>query len=95
VAHTEQEIIAELKQIPNVGPAIARDLRRLDIAGLNDLHGRDPDQLYDELCARDGVRHDPCVRDVFAAVVAIANGEPARPWWAFTPARKARDARNV
>jgi Pathogenicity locus len=93
VPRTEQEIIAELKQIPNVGPATARDLRKLGIATLDDLHGRDPDQLYDELCARDGVRYDPCVRDVFAAVVAIANGEPSRPWWAFTPLRKARDAR--
>lgn len=94
MTRSELEIVNELKQIPNVGPATARDLQKLEITRLDDLHGRDPDQLYDELCARDGVRHDPCVRDVFAAVVAIANGEPARPWWAFTPARKARDARN-
>ena len=48
--------------------------------------------LYEQLCTVTGVRHDPCMRDVFAAVVAHANGEPARPWWEFTPARKARDA---
>jgi hypothetical protein len=93
VTPTELGFITELKQIPNVGPATARDLRRMDIARPEDLHGRDPDLLYDELCRRDGVRHNSCVRDVFAAIVAIANGEPARPWWAFTPARKARDAR--
>ena len=50
------------------------------------------DDLYDALCRLDGVRHDPCVRDVFAAAVDFAEGGPPRPWWAFTPGRKARDA---
>ena len=40
-----------------------------------------------------GGEHDPCVRDVFAAVVSYAQGDPARPWWEFTPERKAREAR--
>ena len=83
---------ARLRKIPNVGPRIAADLIKLGILRLEDAAGRDPDALYAALCAADGVRHDPCLRDVFAAVVAHANGEPARPWWAFTPARKARDA---
>lgn len=26
------------------------------------------------------------------AVVSYANGEPARPWWEFTPQRKARES---
>jgi hypothetical protein len=81
-----------LRKIPNVGPRVAADLIRLGILRLEDAAGRDPDALYAALCAADGVRHDPCMRDVFAAVVAHANGEPARPWWAFTPERKARDA---
>ena len=85
------EIEARLRAIPNVGPAIAGDLIRLGITRLEDMAGRDPDNLYDALCDLDARRHDPCLRDVFAAVVAYANGEEARPWWAFTPARKARD----
>jgi hypothetical protein len=83
---------ARLRKIPNVGPRVAADLMKLGILRLEDAAGRDGDELYRSLCALDGVRHDPCLRDVFAAVVAHANGEPARPWWAFTPARKARDA---
>jgi hypothetical protein len=59
------------------------------------MAGRDPDAMYDALCDLDGRRHDPCLRDVFAAVVAYANGEEARPWWAFTPARKARDGQST
>jgi len=33
------------------------------------------------------------VRDVFAAVISQAEGHPPRPWWEFTPERKARAAR--
>jgi hypothetical protein len=80
-----------LRQIPNVGPAIAGDLLRLGIADPADLVAREGDELYDELCRIDGVRHDPCLRDVFAAAVDYARGGPPRPWWTYTPERKARD----
>ncbi len=93
--NARREAEARLRAIPNVGPAIAGDLIRLGITRLEDVAGRDPDEMYGALCALDGVRHDPCVRDVFAAVVTYANGEEARPWWAFTPARKARDGQSA
>ena len=57
------------------------------------LRGRVPDRLYHQLCIRDGVRHDPRMRDVLAAVVAFANGEPARPWWHYSRLRKVAEAR--
>src|SRR3712207_6041978 len=47
------------------------------------------------LCAIDAKRHDPCVRDVFAAVVSYADGGAARPWWEFTPQRKAQEEENA
>jgi hypothetical protein len=92
---TRREAEVRLRAIPNVGPAVAGDLIRLGVTRLEDMAGRDPEEMYETLCALDGLRHDPCVRDVFAAVTAIANGEEARPWWAFTPARKARDAETL
>ena len=92
-ADARREAEAGLRAIPNVGPATAGALIKLGITRLEDAAGRDPDELYRALCALDRVRHDPCVRDVFAAVLAQANGEEARPWWAFTPERKARDRR--
>jgi hypothetical protein len=82
---------AALTDIPNVGPAIARKLRRLDVNGLDDLRGRDPDELFERLCAMDGRRHDPCLLDTFVAAVAYAGGGPARPWWEFSRERKARE----
>ena len=80
----------ELTTIPNVGPAIAAKLRRLDIASADDLRGRDPDELFERLCALDGRRHDPCLLDMFVAAVAYADGGPARPWWELSRERKAR-----
>jgi len=84
--------VRALQEIPNVGPAIARDLLRLGMTCRADLAGQDPDALYARLCEMDGVRHDPCVLDTFTAVVAFANGEPAQPWWFFSRQRKAREA---
>lgn len=80
----------ELTSIPNVGPAVARELGRLGIAAPHDLRGRDPDELFERLCALDGRRHDLCLLDTFVAAVSYANGEPARAWWEFSRERKAQ-----
>jgi hypothetical protein len=82
----------ELTTIPNVGPAIARRLVRLGIESPADLRGRDPEELFERLCALDGRREDPCVLDAFTAAVAYADGEPPRPWWHFSRERLAREA---
>src|SRR5215831_21019618 len=80
--------VAALEDIPNVGPAVAADLRRLGITSPADLPGRDPYALYDDLCRATGVRQDPCVLDVFIAAVRYMAGEPKRPWWRYTAERK-------
>jgi hypothetical protein len=86
-----EEAVGRLRTIPNVGPKMAAELVKLGVTRLEDAAGRDPDEMYHELCAIDAKRHDPCVRDVFAAVVSYAEGGPARPWWEFTPERKAQE----
>lgn len=78
----------ELEQVPNVGPAIAADFKLLGVDRPQDLIGRDPYALYDELCRVTKQRHDPCVLDTFIAAVRFMGGEPARPWWAYTAERK-------
>jgi hypothetical protein len=79
-----------LTAIPNVGPAVARKLRALDVTSVAELRGRDPEELFDRLCALEGRRHDPCLLDTFVAAVDYANGAPARPWWEYSRERKAR-----
>jgi hypothetical protein len=86
----ERAIVRDLKALPNIGPAMADDLLRLGITSPSDLATEDPDDLYARLCVLDGKAHDPCVLDTFMAVVDHAKGNPARPWWDFTPERKAR-----
>ena len=80
--------ITELEQIPNVGPAIAADLRLIGVACPGDLLGRDPYAMHDELCRVTGSRHDPCVIDVFISAVRFMAGEPAKPWWKYPAERK-------
>ena len=87
-AATADECVA-LEQLPNVGPAMAADLRLLDIQTPQALKGRDGLQLYRALCTATGQRHDPCVLDTLLAVVDFMNGAPPAPWWAYTKQRKA------
>jgi hypothetical protein len=80
--------IASLEDIPNVGPAVAADLRRLGITAPADLLGRDPYALYEDLCERTGKRHDSCLLDPFIAAVRFMAGGPKKPWWKYTAERK-------
>lgn len=86
----DKRVLKELQKIPNIGPAMAMDLLRLGIRSKDQLVGQSADELYQALCTLDNTRHDPCVHDVFAAAIAYANGEPARPWWEFSRERKQR-----
>lgn len=80
--------VARLQDIPNIGPAVAADLRQLGITTPNELPGRDPYALYDDLCRITGQRHDPCLLDTFIAAVRYMEGAPKKPWWKYTPERK-------
>jgi len=80
----------DLRSIPNVGPAIARKLQRLDIATADDLRGQNGEELFERRCTLDGHRHDPCLLDTFVAAVDYAEGGPPRPWWEYSRERKAR-----
>ncbi|MBG0777348.1 MAG: helix-hairpin-helix domain-containing protein [Desulfovibrionaceae bacterium] len=75
----------DLRRIPGVGPAVAQDLLDLGVRRVDDLRGRDPQQLYDELCVFQGCRVDRCMLYVFRLAVYYAetpHPDPARcKWW--------------
>ena len=77
-----------LEEIPNIGPSVAADLRSLGIDLPEDLLGRDPYAMYEELCRQTGQGHDPCLLDTFIAAVRFMEGGPNRPWWKYTAERK-------
>ncbi|WP_159875610.1 helix-hairpin-helix domain-containing protein [Aquitalea denitrificans] len=77
-----------LLQLPNVGAAMAADLRLLGHETPQSLAGADPHALYLQLCSLSGTRQDPCVLDVFISVCHYLQHDQALPWWHFTARRK-------
>jgi hypothetical protein len=77
-----------LEQLPNIGPALAADLRLIGIAHPDELCQRDPFTLYQRLCTATGKRQDPCVLDTFMAATDFMQGAAPQPWWHYTALRK-------
>ncbi len=84
----QRETISQLEELPNVGAAIAKRLRLVGIEHPKDLIGKNPLDLYRELCLVSGERHDPCVLDVFYSIVHFMESGESLPWWFFSEERK-------
>lgn len=80
--------VRKLEDLPNIGKAMADDLRLIGIRTPEQLAGRDAFEMYEALCRKTGAHHDPCVLDVFRSVVHFMDGGEALSWWAFTAERK-------
>lgn len=80
--------VMTLTDLPNVGKACAADLQLLGITHPQQLIGRSPFEMYEQLCVLTATRHDPCVIDVFMSITRFMAGEDAQPWWAYTAIRK-------
>ena len=91
-----------LSDLASVGPAMLRDFERLGIRTVAELARRNPERLYEQLCAVTGHSQDICVLDVFRCAVAQARN-PRLPaaqcqWWHWsrkrlTAEKKAADKR--
>ncbi len=86
----DRETVSELEALPNIGKAMAADLRLIGIDHPKKLVGKDPFDLYRQLCEKTGARQDPCVIDVFMAAVDFMGGGEPKPWWGYTKVRKDR-----
>ena len=89
-----RQTVTELTDLPNIGKAIAGDLRSIGIVHPQDLIGKNAYQLHDKLCKVTKEKHDPCVIDVFLAVIDFMEGGNPVPWWKFTTERKKYISRN-
>lgn len=76
------------EQLPNIGTAMAADLRLLGLVHPRELAHRDPFVLYQSLCAHTGKRQDPCVLDTLMAITDFMRGAAPAPWWHYTAQRK-------
>jgi hypothetical protein len=78
----------QLSDLMNVGKAVLRDLHILNIQSVEQLAVADPDELYAKLEAITGKHHDPCMWDVFAAIIYEARTGKKSSWWEWTLVRK-------
>jgi len=86
----QRDRVAKLEDLPNIGKAMAADLRLIGIHSPEQLIGRDALELYQALCRKSGAHHDPCVIDVFLSIVDFMNGGDPQAWWHYTAERKRR-----
>ena len=87
-AKVRRENLRKLTDLPNIGPAMAKDLVLLGMTEPHLLTDKNPYTLYAELCDITGVRHDPCVLDTLISITRFMAGEAPQPWWAYTAERK-------
>jgi hypothetical protein len=83
---TEKTVaLRALQKLPGVGPRVADDLWRLGLRTPEDLVGRDPDALYEQLCELQRTRVDRCMLYVFRCAVNYVTHRPSDPelckWW--------------
>jgi hypothetical protein len=83
-----------LEDLISIGPVMLRDFEMLGIRSVTQLARQNPQRMYARLNRVSGQRQDPCVLDVFRAVVAQARN-PRLPaaqcqWWYWSRQRKER-----
>ncbi|OPY34076.1 MAG: Pathogenicity locus [Methanomassiliicoccales archaeon PtaU1.Bin124] len=57
----KDEVIAELRKVPGVGGNAAEALYRLGVRSVDDLRGRSPEQMYEELRNMKDYYAEPCM----------------------------------
>jgi hypothetical protein len=76
--------LKRLEDLPNIGRAIAADLRRVGIQQPEQLAMLDPLETFRELSAVMGHRHDPCVLYTLLSLKHFFKSDEVLPWWKFT-----------
>lgn len=75
----------DLKKIPGVGANMEKHLNNIGIYCIDDLKGKDPEELYHLDCLKKGFCDDRCVLYVFRCAVYFAEQKEHDPkklkWW--------------
>lgn len=71
---SEQEnVIAELRKLPSVSEKCCLGLYLLGIRSVDDLKGKDPNELYEALTLRKDFYAEPCMQKMIKIAVGMAN----------------------
>jgi uncharacterized protein YcaQ len=77
----------ELLSLQNVAKATLKDLELLGISSIQQLAQADPNDLFSRLSALTKQVPNPCVWDVFAAMIHEAQTGEKTPWWKWSKVR--------
>lgn len=77
--------MTDLLKIPGVGKSIKEDFIQMGYTNVEMLKDKNPDFLYQQLCAIKGHQVDKCMLYVFRCAVYYASTEEKNPellkWW--------------
>ena len=75
----------DLKKIPHVGAKTEQSLQKIGITCIEDLKGKNPEELYDKDCFVKGFKEDRCQLYLFRMAVYYAEHisweEEKLKWW--------------
>lgn len=66
-------VLKAFRTIPGIGKACAQDLWNIGLRSVEDLKGKNPGELYEQLNAVTGMRHDICMLYTFRCAVYYAS----------------------
>ncbi len=75
----------DLKNIPGIGKKMKQHLENIGIHRIEDLRGKDPEELYGQDCLKKGFQEDRCALYVYRCAVYFAEHEQHEEeklnWW--------------
>ncbi len=81
----EESILKDLQTIPGVGPKLSMDFLKVGIKEVSELKGREPEDLYQRVCAARVDKNCRCILYVCRAAVYFAETPHPEPeklnWW--------------
>jgi len=81
----DPELLKIFRMIPGIGKKMAIELSEIGVKSMEDLAGRDPEELYLRSCSKAGTHVDKCVLYVYRCAVYYASSDVHDPellkWW--------------
>lgn len=77
--------LKKLQTIPGVGPRLSKEFSDIGIKDVSDLKGKNPEELYFKICAKQKIQVDRCVLYICRSSIYFAenknpNSEKLK-WW--------------
>lgn len=67
----QEEVVAKLKKIPCVNERCCVGMYLLGIREIEDLKGKNPEEMYAQLTVRNDFYAEPCMRNMLKLAVAM------------------------